>query len=73
MVRDLILASTTCPELSKSSSLIGTPDISEAAEILLTGKHRCRKREKKEKSSHDIEVFQSTFLNLFGSIIDFAG
>lgn len=56
MVRDLILASTACPELSKNSSLIETPDLSEAAEILLTGKRR-RKKEKKEKSSHDIEVF----------------
>ena len=55
VVRDLILAAITCPKLSKTVSVIETSDISEAAETLLSG--RCRKkREKKRKSSHDIEL-----------------
>ena len=64
LVRDLILASTTCPELSKNSSSIETPDISEAAETLLAGQRR-KKKEKKEKSSHDIEVLSIHFSLLF--------
>jgi hypothetical protein len=57
VVRDLLLASITCPELSKTSSVIETPDISEAAETLLSGRYRNKEREKKKKSSHDTEVF----------------
>ncbi|XP_028398411.1 uncharacterized protein C12orf56 homolog [Dendronephthya gigantea] len=55
VVRDLILASITSPELTKTSSVVETPDISEAAEVLLTGKLR-KKKETKEKSSQDTEL-----------------
>ena len=60
IVHDLIISCITCPELNKTASVIESPDISEAAEILLTGMHR-KKKDKTRKSLHDIEVLALIF------------